>query len=155
MFQAGPSKGGHFAGSAQSGGYNHNHASAMGHAASARLNIARQLGGQAQGPVGPVQPVQPVGGVPPVQPTQPVQPQHPMGAGNFRAGVAQHAASMGVPAGVPDIHAAIDTLAHKGQLTPFQASALKQHQGPLQGPQGAQTTKMIAHQVVANASGRP
>jgi hypothetical protein len=147
FMNSGPSKGGHFGGSAQTGGYNHNHAGAMAHAAAARLQMAKQLGGA--GPaIGATPSVSPTPAMGATAPTSPTPAQH-----DYRAHVAAHAASMGAPAGVPDIHGAIDAMAQKGQFTPFQAQALKAHQGPLQGPQGAQTVQKIAQQVVQNHRG--
>jgi hypothetical protein len=106
----------------------HGHSQQMAFAAQRRLNMARTLGAAGGASGGMMSPMgQPAGG----------QPQ-----GDFR----QHVAAIsGVP-GVspPEVHMAIDGLTQARQLTPLQGAALKAHQGPLNGPAGAQTVQKIA-----------
>lgn len=95
---------------------NHLHASQMAHAAQRRLSIARSLG------------------------SKPAS----MPAPSFKAQAASMAHSSGAPASIQHVHAAIDSLTHKGMFTPFQGAALKQHNGPLVGPEGHRTIQAIA-----------
>jgi hypothetical protein len=101
-----------FASSAQSGTFNHGHASQMAHAAALRQQAARALQGR------PTErpPVTPGGasGVPGGAPGGPV---------------AQVSQATGAPPA--HVHAAIDGLVGQGKLTPFQGMALKAHQGPV------------------------
>jgi len=94
-----------FAQSAQGGGYNHGHASQMGHAAALKQQAARALQGRPtdRPPVTP-------GGASGV----------PGSAGGFKA-------QLGAPPA--HIHMAIDSLVKQGKLTPFQGTALKVHNG--------------------------
>ena len=123
-----------FATGAQSGTFNHVHASQMAHNAALRQQAARALSGRptsvAPHPAGGVDGVP--GGAPP--------------APNYKSQIAGAAAQRGAIVGVPHIHAAIDSMANQGKITPFQAGALKAHNGPLVGPQGAATqTAIMAH----------
>jgi hypothetical protein len=70
------------------------------------------------------------------------------GAGNWKSQVLGVLQAHGVQAGVHHIHAAIDTLKAQGRFTPFQAHALKAHNGPLAGPQGQATMGAVAGQLM-------
>lgn len=115
------------AASAGMGQLAHGHSQQMAFAANRRLQMARAMSGQ------PAQP----------SPTSGMMghpPQQPQG-GDFRQHVAQAA---GVPVGPQEVHQAIGAMAQAGHFTPLQAHALVSHQGPLHGPQGAQTVQKIA-----------
>jgi len=66
---------------------------------------------------------------------------------SYKAQIAGAAARQGKMVGVPHIHAAIDSMAAKGHITPFQAGALKAHNGPLMGPQGVATQAAIMNEM--------
>jgi hypothetical protein len=121
-----------FADSGQSGQYNHGHASQMGHSAARRLQIARALGGKPSAPTPDA-----AGGGHGDEPKQDAPPA------NFKAHIAGQAAIHGHMIGADHIHSAIDTLAANGHITPFQAGALKNHNGSLHGPNGAATQTAI------------
>jgi len=114
-----------FADSAQSGGFNHGHASQMAHAAALKQQAARALSG-----------------LPTARP--PVTPGGHAGTpgGGISAPVAQIAQATGRPPA--HVHAAINNLVGSGKLTPLQGTALKMHNKPLQGPAGANTMKLVA-----------
>lgn len=106
--------------------YNHAHSSQMAFAASKRAKVARVLGGKAQSSLSA--PAAPAAAAP----------------ANFRDG-------LGHP---DDVHAAIDGLAQAGHFTPYQAHALKSHQGPLVGQAGQATSAKIKTQMAVMSSQR-
>ena len=124
-----------FGQSAQTDAFNHNHASQMAHVGALKQQAARALQGRptssiprpAGGPTGDP------GGAPQV---------------NYKLTLAHAAAQKGMSIGIPHIHAAIDSMASQGKITPFQANALKMHNGPLKGPQGAATMHSIASTIM-------
>jgi len=120
-------KGGAFKGAAEGQGYDHGNAMKMAHAANRKLAVAKALGAPKAAPAAP-----------------------PPAAGNYKAQVAHVAHAQGVPSTVQHVHNAIDSLTQKGALTPFQGNALKQHNGPLEGPAGQRTVGMIANELVQN-----
>lgn len=130
-----------FADAAQSGGYNHGHASQMGHMSALRMQAARALQGRptstiphpAGGPSGTPGGAVPGGGAPPV---------------NYKAQIAGMASHHGAAVGIHHIHGAIDSMAAKGKISGFQANALKQHNGPLIGPQGQGTQTAIMNEML-------
>lgn len=140
--------------SAGMGTLNHLHTKQMGFQAAQRLQMAKALGsprggvasmGGAPPPVNPIRPPMAPPGAPmaPGAPQAPGGPQAPQApGGDFRQHVAQATGLPGVS--VPEVHQAIGALAQAGQFSPVQAHALVAHQGPLQGPAGAQTVGKIA-----------
>jgi len=164
----GPMKTGAFSGAAQSGGFNHNHAASMAHVAAGRRQIAASLGAMQPGagappplapPVAAIGPplaqapgMGPVPGMAPGPGLAPPTPAH-IKTGNFKVHIAHIIKqNMGVSVTHNAVMSAIDRLAAKGQaaggFSGFQASALKAHTGPLEGPQGAQTQSTIAKEVM-------
>ena len=126
-----------FSAGGQSQTFNHVHAQQMGHVAALRAQAARALQGKPDVPIQREAGGQmgvPGGAPPPV---------------NYKAQIAGAAARSGRMVGVPHIHTAIDQMASKGQITPFQAGALKAHNGPLVGPQGQATQAAIMNHVMA------
>lgn len=132
LHSAGTSK---FALGGQTGSFNHGHAAQMGHAAALRMQAARALSGRPTAPA-----PHPTGG----------PSGAPGGASpvNYKAQIAGHAANMGHMIGPDHIHSALDSMASKGKITPFQAGALKAHNGPLQGPQGQATQVAIMNEML-------
>ena len=120
-------KGGAFKGAAEGQGYDHGNAMKMAHAANRKLAVARAMGSPKKAPVAP-----------------------PAAGANYKAHVAHAAAAQCAPATAQHVHNAIDSLTQKGAFTPFQGSALKQHNGPLEGPAGQRTVGMIANELVQN-----
>lgn len=145
MFPSSGAPGGAFKGPAQMGQFTHGHASQMAIQAASRRNIAQTLGGirsLAKPPSAPVPSQQSAPGMA-------VAPPPP--GGNFKAHIAHAVTTQtGRPVTMNSVHGAIDRLQTKGAFTPFQASALKQHNGPLVGPQGQQTMGTIANEVATN-----
>lgn len=118
-------KGGAFKGASQSQSYDHGNAMKMAHAANRKMAVAKAFSGAPKPPAAP-----------------------PAPGGNFKATVAHQASQHGVQATVQHVHNAIDSLTQKGALTPFQGTALKRHNGPLEGPAGARTVGMITNELV-------
>lgn len=158
--------GGNMKASATLGAFNHTHAIAMGRMHAARLQAARALGGPSNGPglSGPM----PGMTSPPQRPqaasTAQMPPSIPSGPGTMgrvippKAGASfkQHVAhfvthTTGQPVTKPMVHQAIAQMAQGGKITPFQAGALINHDGPLQGPQGKQTMLGIAGQLMSRS----
>lgn len=131
-------------GSAQKQVLDHIQSSQMAHAAARKAGLSRVLGGGAN--VGPIGGASLSGGAPAVpQPANPAGPASlgaPPAATGWKHQVAQHAAGMGIPMNVKDIHAAVDGMTAMGHLSPGQGSALKAHNGPLMGS--------IGHNVMAS-----
>ena len=125
-----------FSTTGQTDSYNHGHASQMAHAAALKQQASRALAGRPTAPL-----PHPAGG-----------PQGDPGGApqvNYKLTMAHAAAQKGHKIGLHQIHGAIDSMAAKGKITPFQASALKQHNGPLKGPQGAATMHAIGSEMMA------
>jgi hypothetical protein len=101
----------------------HGNTALMAHHAAAHAALAKALGGGA-----------------------PAQP-------SFKAGIANMAAAHGVPLGEQDINGAIGSLTQMGRFTPPQGAALMAHRGPLQGPQGINTTADILKHAVRLKTG--
>lgn len=134
----GPSRGS-FKGAAQGGAANHTRSSMGAHSAVRRLRMAQALSA-APGVRQPAAPPGAGSGIPSMMATPP----------NFKAQVARAAQQQGVHASVGHVHNAIDSLTQKGAFTPLQGSALKAHNGPLQGPAGQRTMGMIHNELVTN-----
>ena len=130
--------GGAYKGAAQSGGFNHNHASQMGHVAASRLKFRQAMSGAAPA------------GVPDDHMVGSQAPGAPPAHGNFKAHIA-HAvhAHTGHPVTHNAVLQAIDGVTAKGGFTPAQGNALKAHKGPLVGPGGHDTMAKIANHMIS------
>lgn len=129
----------------QAGVAHHSMASLAAHSAARRAAVGRILaGGGGPGPGGPPATTQPPAvPLPGAGPMAAPSPQH-----SYKAHIAAAGAAHGVPLGMGDIHGAIDSLTQQGHFTPYQGSALKAHNGPLQGHEGVQTMHAITAQAL-------
>lgn len=152
MLTNSPTVGGNLKGASIGGGFNHQHAISMGHLAAAKMHIAALLGGGVPRLGGPPQmPQAPqMGGMPSAPGAAPAMPAR---TANFKAHIG-HAATVitGKPVSHNDVIAGIDSLTQKGHFTKFQGDALKQHNGPLVGSQGAQVLSQVTQEVARNKS---
>lgn len=107
---------------------NHLQASQMAHAAAQKAAIGKVLTGGSKSP-------------PSTAPKAPNYKAHVLGvAGMHGTGSVDH------------VHAAIDAATNAGAFTPGQGAALKAHNGPLHGPQGAHTIATLGT-TLANMQG--
>ncbi len=157
MLSVRPSAGGAFKGAGQLGGFNHSNAVMRAHIAATRTK-ARAVLGPPKAPAAPVAPL--TGPAAPAAPTAPamgaaapmagaVNVPMPHPHGNFKAHIAHAVTHLtGQPVTHNMVQSAIDRMAAKGAVSPFQGEALKQHTGPLVGPQGRQIMTGLANEVM-------
>ncbi len=77
---------------------------------------------------------------------------HPGTGGSWQGHVVDVLRHNGVPAERSHIALAIDALAASRRFTPFQAHALKSHNGPLRGPNGAAVMGAVAGHIAGTRS---